>query len=49
MTQTDVCCTLFHMHVTVWAVTHRTPWLGSTGACDIGNDPAAEHSAPKRV
>ncbi len=48
VTQTDVCCTVFHTHVTVWAMepimTHRTPWLGSTGACDIGKDPAAEHS-----
>ena len=53
VTQTYVCFTVFHSHVTAWGVEpvmiHQTSWLVSTGACDVRQDQAAEHSAQKSL
>ncbi len=51
VTQTYVYLNVFHRHATVWGVepfmTHQTSRLVSTGACGVGQDQAAEHSAQK--
>lgn len=53
MAQSDFVYHVPSGNVTAWGVEpvmiHQTSWLVSTGACDVRQDQAAEHSAQKSL